>query len=212
MRRVGVTRLRKTRGESPRRLDPPGLVARFLRAGGRGRQPSIQCLRRPGGIETPAPFSPTRVFDPSCRHWPSPGVELAESEPGRRSTPHASPTAGEPDCEQVLTVFGHCSVPVASRPHPVGVRVSSRGRVTGVGWYFTITLARATPCTKESRGGPRWGCCVGVVRGAVAVAACGSIAPCRPPETSPESPPPTRNQQSRPSPPRFSPSPTKRGV
>jgi hypothetical protein len=112
MRRVGVTRLRKTRGESPRRLDPPGLVARFLRAGGRGRQPSIQCLRRPGGIETPAPFSPTRVFDPSCRHWPSPGVELAESEPGRRSTPHASPTASEPDCEQASTAFRHCSGPV----------------------------------------------------------------------------------------------------
>jgi hypothetical protein len=55
---------------------------------------------------------------PSCRYWRSPSVSSADPEPGGRSTPRPSPTAGEPDCEQVLAVLEHCSVPVASRSRP----------------------------------------------------------------------------------------------
>jgi hypothetical protein len=146
--RVGRGRLRhNSHGRRAVKAPALSMVRDFLRAslGQAGRpacpQSSAWCV---GDQSRARPLSvPPKSCVPSCRHWSSPGVTLAGLEPGRRSRPHASPTAGGPTCEQVLTVLGHCSVSVASRPRPVGVRVCGRtGRVTSVTFAFIQTSAR----------------------------------------------------------------------
>jgi hypothetical protein len=136
--RVGRGRLRhNSHGRRAVKAPALSMVRDFLRASlwqaGKPACPqsSAWCV---GDQSRARPLSvPPESCVPSCRHWSSPGVTLAGLEPGRRSRPHTSPTAGGPTCEQVLTVFGHCSVSVASRPRPVGVRVCGRtGRVTTV--------------------------------------------------------------------------------
>jgi hypothetical protein len=64
----------RMRGESPRPLDPPGLAARFLHESRQAGSRSVQCLRRPGGIERSAPFSPTRLWK---AHAPTGGNPVA---------------------------------------------------------------------------------------------------------------------------------------
>ncbi len=109
-----------TSGESPRPLDRPRLPARFPRAGGRGRQPSVQCLVRRGRVERSAPFSPTRGLCGDSRNsrWtsrfqrdclPEP-VGLLEPGASRRSARHEArprrPPVAEVSRQPVRLVSG----------------------------------------------------------------------------------------------------------
>jgi hypothetical protein len=117
-------------------------------------------------------------------------LRVEGSEPGRRSTPHSSPTAGDRTANRSSLSLRHDSVPVASSSRPARVPDCQRtGRVTGPACDSARNPARATDARE---GAPRavrrvargWGgrgavlsrCCRGAVavlsrccRGAVAV-------------------------------------------
>jgi hypothetical protein len=121
---------RTTRGESPRRLDPPRLVALLSRAVGKptalpavltgepslarllARPPVSPCLRRRGGIETPAPFSPTRVCE-SARNsrWTSRFQRRAYLRPSARAELAPAHSTGACDA----SYGGHSTVAVRLR-------------------------------------------------------------------------------------------------
>ena len=115
LERSWSSELETTRGESPRRLDPPRLPARFPHEGEQARPHSVQCLGRPGGIETPAPFSPTRRFcGGSCNsRWTSRFQRRAYLRPSARHGGRARPS--DWSCDASRTV---CSVVVAEEKTP----------------------------------------------------------------------------------------------
>jgi hypothetical protein len=145
--RVGRGRLRhNSHGRRAVKAPALSMVRDFLRAslGQAGRpacpQSSAWCV---GDQSRARPLSvPPKSCVPSCRHWSSPGVECGSLDPGRRSRPHASPTAGDRTASRSSLSLGHDSVPVASSPRPVGSGLSTCGRVTSVTFAFIQTGAR----------------------------------------------------------------------
>jgi hypothetical protein len=129
-----VNRSRTTRGESPRPLDLPRLVALLSQESRQASSPSFRCLRRRGRVEfwratlsnvsftsftrPPAPFSPTRNLRKLTSRGRHPVSRLRVWNPAVAVPPTPPRLLATRTANRSSPAFGHDPVPAASRSRP----------------------------------------------------------------------------------------------